>query len=50
MKIVTNKNGAKLPKKYGNMHRNVCGNPRLSMVTYSIKAQDTPKSSIDNSE
>ena len=32
------------------MHRNVCDNPGLSMVTYSIKAQETPKSSIDNSE
>ena len=27
LKIVTNKNGTKFPKKYGNMYGNAYGNP-----------------------
>ena len=46
LKIVTDKNDAKFPEKYGNMY----GNPWLPVVTRSMKAKEILKGQIDNSE
>ena len=50
LRIITNKNGAKVLWKYGNMYGNGYSNPWEYVVTRSIKVREIPKAQIDNTE
>ena len=50
LRIITNKNGAKVLWKYGNMYGNGYSNPWESVVTRSIKVREIPKAQNDITE